>query len=172
MPKKLLLVRCPCGQPFEVTQNRLDAGRGRYCSRRCMYAYRTRPSGLTYVKHKDNPTAIKPGQRLSRTTEFKPGQRAWNKGVSHHYSPDTEWKMSVMQTYAGLHAELKRARGPASAKRCDHADGTCKGRMQWANISHLYEGIADFMPLCQSHHSRYDRASDFWGGSTGWRRKR
>ena len=29
--------------------------------------------------------------------------------------------------------------------------------MEWANISHQYLGVDDFMPLCQSHHIRYDR---------------
>lgn len=28
--------------------------------------------------------------------------------------------------------------------------------MHWANTSHEYLGIEDFMPLCQSHHYRYD----------------
>lgn len=29
--------------------------------------------------------------------------------------------------------------------------------MQWANISQRYLSVGDFMPLCQSHHARYDR---------------
>lgn len=29
--------------------------------------------------------------------------------------------------------------------------------MEWANISHRYLGVYDFMPLCKSHHNRYDR---------------
>jgi hypothetical protein len=29
--------------------------------------------------------------------------------------------------------------------------------MEWANISHQYlPDVEDFMPLCHSHHSRYD----------------
>jgi hypothetical protein len=57
----------------------------------------------------------------------------------------------------GLHGRLKRDRGRASEHACTYADDSCKGPMHWANISHDYLGIEDFMPLCQSHHWRYDR---------------
>lgn len=57
----------------------------------------------------------------------------------------------------GLHARLKKDRGLASEHPCTYADGTCKGPHQWANISHEYRGVDDFMVLCQSHHCKYDR---------------
>ncbi len=34
---------CPCGVVFETTKSRVDAGRGRYCSKVCMYRYRVMP---------------------------------------------------------------------------------------------------------------------------------
>ena len=57
----------------------------------------------------------------------------------------------------GLHKRLKRDRGMATDYPCTYANGTCRGRMEWANISHRYLGVYDFMPLCKSHHARYDR---------------
>lgn len=34
---------CPCGKKFTTTQDRVDDGRGKYCSRSCGYKYRSRP---------------------------------------------------------------------------------------------------------------------------------
>lgn len=65
--------------------------------------------------------------------------------------------------YRGLHSRVCRERGAAATHPCAHADGTCKGRIEWANISHEYLGVEDFMPLCQSHHFRYDKAAGQWG---------
>jgi len=66
------------------------------------------------------------------------------------------WRGDAVK-YSGLHLRVRKERGPASAQVCAHADETCKGRLEWANISHEYLGVEDFMPLCQSHHVRYDR---------------
>lgn len=41
-------VMCPCGNVFITNKWRIEQGRGRYCSRKCMYVYRKRPSGLSY----------------------------------------------------------------------------------------------------------------------------
>ncbi len=165
-------VTCSCGKAFEVLKSRYDAGRGRRCSVACQNKYATRPSGLTYVKHKENLTSFKPGEHRSPGTEFKRGQEAWNKGVPSGRVPLNVFKPSAMLTYGALHCEVRQARGPASRQSCTRADATCKGPIQWANISGLYEGIWDFDPMCQSHHVRYDQALGRWGGSTEWRRSR
>jgi hypothetical protein len=34
---------CPCGKMFSTTQDRVDIGRGKFCSKKCMYKYRTPP---------------------------------------------------------------------------------------------------------------------------------
>ena len=60
--------------------------------------------------------------------------------------------------YRALHLRVRTARGPASAYQCAHADDSCSGQMQWANISHEYRDVDDFMPLCRRHHRRYDRS--------------
>lgn len=58
--------------------------------------------------------------------------------------------------YEGLHSRVEKERGPAASYACAHADETCKGIMQWANISQEYRDVNDFMPLCKSHHRWYD----------------
>lgn len=174
-------VACPCGTTMQVRRKRYEAGRGRYCSKECRCKYMIRPSGLTYVKHKDNPTWIKPGQHLSPTTQFQPGQASPKKGVpsgvipSNAFRPGEEpWNKGttgVMPAgadhhrwagddvgYGGLHLRLRSRRGYASVYPCAQADATCRGPMDWANISGEYLGTDDFWPLCRSHHIRYDRA--------------
>ena len=38
-------VTCLCGTIFKTTENRVNDGRGRYCSRGCLYQYRNTPNG-------------------------------------------------------------------------------------------------------------------------------
>jgi hypothetical protein len=171
-----IVIVCPCGTEFETKQHRIDAGRGKYCSKRCMYQYMKRPSGLKYDIVKENPAWLKPGHEtwnkgmrgihFSPETEFKPGE---------HRSPDTEFipntvagennfrwsggpgsRKMDLDGYTELHYQLGKRRGKASEYVCAHADETCKGSLQWANISQEYRDIEDFMPLCRSHHVRYD----------------
>lgn len=141
-------VTCPCGKEFEVLVSKVAKGRGKRCSKECTRLYAVRPSGLTYVKHKDNPTSFKPGERPSPNTEFKPGEGhvLWKGGKRTEDIPGYDY----------LHKRVKDTRGAASTHECARADNSCKGLMNWANISHEYLGIEDFMPLCQSHHYRYD----------------
>ncbi len=134
----------------------LAEGKGKYCSKKCMYKYRTRPSGLTYVKHKDNPTSFKPGEHRSPGTEFgAPGWQPWNKGLSE--ADPSIWLRKSVEGYGSLHMRLRRQQGSASSYACALADNTCKGPMHWSNISGRYESVDDFRALCQSHHERYDR---------------
>ena len=51
---------CPCGTPFNTNQNRIDRGRGVYCSRPCMYKFRVRPTGLNYNLVVENTGRFKP----------------------------------------------------------------------------------------------------------------
>lgn len=163
--KKAIEVTCPCGTVFEAQPNVFSKpGCGRYCSKRCMYKYRVRPSGLKYNLVKDNPTSFRPGERRNPEGEFKPGQTLGPANV--------RWIGDAVG-YDGLHDRVHVRRGKAANYPCAHADETCKGPMHWANISHEYKGVDDFMPLCQSHHIRYDRASGTWGRSRqGWPKPR
>ncbi len=68
--------------------------------------------------------------------------------------------MSRPVGYMKLHKRVWRARGRAAGYPCTQADGTCKGRMEWACISREYRDIDDFMVLCISHHRRYDSSPE------------
>lgn len=160
--KKAVEVTCPCGTVFEVKLTAFKKpGEGKYCSKACMYRYRVRPTGLTYNIKVVNRGWRKPGDPPP-TGCFKPGLEPWNKGIPTGITPVNAFKPSPgprkcdLPGYGKLHGEVERARGRAAEYSCSMADTTCKGQMQWANISGEYKGVDDFMPLCQSHHFRYD----------------
>src|ERR1035437_7726029 len=58
--------------------------------------------------------------------------------------------------YRELHYAVEAAHGKARLRPCTYADESCSLIVEWANISHQYIDVNDFMPLCQSHHFRYD----------------
>ena len=60
--------------------------------------------------------------------------------------------------YTAAHGRVRRARGKPSDYSCAHADGSCTGRMEWANLTGNYPDISDYAPMCASHHKRYDFA--------------
>jgi len=66
--------------------------------------------------------------------------------------------VSLPEGYLALHKKLYRVRGKAASHACSHLDASCRGPVWWANISHEYLDVDDFMPLCVSHHRRYDGA--------------
>ncbi len=139
-------VTCACGQLFEVAQWQLAANRGKYCSRACLYEYRTRPSGLVYKIVKDNPGWIKPGIRHSPDTEFQVGAQPHN------------WKGDEVG-YDALHDWVKRHAGKATL--CCFC-GSDKN-VQWANKSWLYKrDLLDWIELCYKCHREYDMNGQ-WG---------
>jgi hypothetical protein len=100
-----------------------------------MYAYRTRPSGLTY-----NIVAV-------NRSWFQKG-RAAPKGSD---SPD--WKGDNV-TYFHLHDWVQKVKGPYP-ERCEHCGR--QGYVEWANLSHEYRrDPADWAALCRTCHRRYD----------------
>lgn len=76
---------CPCGEFFSVSPRKIE--RKRYCSKKCFYQYRTRPSGLNYTLHKENPTSFKKGQRAKNP--FPKGIIPWNKGTQGLVKPNS-----------------------------------------------------------------------------------
>lgn len=88
-------VDCPCGVLFNSTVSKLNKGRGKYCSKNCLYEYRTRPSGLEYKIVSENSGWVKAGERLSPHTEFKPGEDGnpkYKPRKGERMSPKTEFK--------------------------------------------------------------------------------
>ena len=151
-------LQCPCGVFVKSIPCRIKMGRGKYCSKICMYKYRVRPSGLHYRIAQVNKGWIVAGGRLSINTEFKPGQ------VPHNWLGDGVG-------YAALHDWVKRHRGRAEV--CEFCNGT--ERVQWANRSFQYKRVLDdWLSLCYRCHRRYDMSGD-WGAATrkyGLKRKR
>lgn len=135
-------VVCFCGVTFRTTRKRITSGRGKACSRTCSYANRTRPSGLTYQKHVENPTS------------FKPGHATWNKGQTP--SEDVG--------YRARHNWVKKIKAkPSGCEWCalETTDLHC------ANLSHEYKlELDDWAYLCRWCHFRYDRDSGAWGVAT------
>ena len=54
--------KCECGKTFRTSQSRIDNGGGKFCSKKCAYENRTRPSGLTYNIVEDNVGWFKAGE--------------------------------------------------------------------------------------------------------------
>ncbi len=66
------------------------------------------------------------------------------------------YKRSDKMTYRTLHDWVNSVRGKASYCLFVN-EGDCSKTFDWANISGEYlPEILDFMPLCRSHHKRYD----------------
>ncbi len=140
---------CLCGNEFNVAQWQLRQGRGKYCSKACLYEYRIRPSGLTYDITQENKGWIKEGQRLSPETEFKKGELPWNfKGDQVGYD--------------ALHDWVKRYKGKAEI--CEDCEST--DNVQWANISWEYKReLDDWSAKCYHCHRKYDMNGN-WGAAT------
>lgn len=96
------------------------------------------PSGV-YVRTKEH--------NQKRTASFI--QNGRTKGANHW-----GWKGSGVG-YNALHRWVRRNFGEADV--CTKQDDTCKGPIEWANKSRKYlRDREDWMPLCASHHLRYD----------------
>lgn len=138
-----------CGIEFQTKPARVKVGRGKYCSKKCANKARL---------------GIKP------VYSFPTGSIPWNKGLTKETDlrvADVARKVSGENNghwtgeeanYISKHNRVKKHRGKASEYDCARKDNTCKGFMQWASISHnASTDINDYMPLCISHHVRYDR---------------
>ena len=69
----------------------------------------------------------------------------------------SQWKGDNVGYFA-LHKWLYRRVGKASDRQCSRQDLTCRGKLEWANVSGEYKrDTEDFMVLCSSHHTRYDK---------------
>ncbi len=100
-----------------------------YCSRECFR-----------LDVKNNPTIFKNGHKpvLDQSGE-----------------KNNQWKGDKVG-YSGLHYWIRRALG--NPKKCEMCGITDKEWYDWANISHKYNrDISDWIRLCRSCHTKYDR---------------
>lgn len=127
---------CICGAEFKTCQARVDAGRGKFCSKRCMYQHRSpRPSGLTYNIVAENPTWYRPG-RIDAPS-----------GADHH-----QWGGDNVG-YAWMHKWVRKNKVKPGA--CEHC-GEVK-KLEWANKSREYKrDLDDWLALCRLCHRKYD----------------
>lgn len=142
---------CLCGVEFKTAQSRIDQGRGKYCSRKCMYNYRVRPSGLKYNIVMQNPTWFFKGstphnkgipctaEQIQRLKETHKGKR---------YSPRTEFKYRNGNGYRHL-----LYKGILS-QQCAQCDETNIKRLHIHHIDHnrANNDISNFRVLCRPCH--------------------
>lgn len=149
---------CPCGNQFSTYQVLVDEGKGKYCSKKCMYKYRVRPAGLTYDIKSENKSWFPKGVASHKEFSIQKGQ---------HISPETEFKKGIVPAnfkgddvgYGALHIWVKSKLGKPEI--CVHCGG--HENIQWANKSHEYKrDLNDWLSLCGKCHMRYDRING-WG---------
>jgi len=128
---------CPCGKQFKIFPSRLK--RSKYCSKKCLYKFRKRPSGLIYNIKTKNPTW------------FKKGQIAWNKGKpAKEYFKGWKGELARKDT---KHKWIYRWFGKATI--CENC-GSIKN-VQWSNKSETYKRErSDWQMLCIKCHHKYD----------------
>lgn len=171
----MITIICPCGKKIFTSLCR--AKRKKYCSKKCFYQYKQRPSGLKYkIKvinkgwfkkgrkpwhigtkgiMKINSGSIKKGEHKGIDTEFKKGKHIGKK--------NNNWKGNNVG-YFGLHTWINKTYG--KAKECKNRKRNilkfkCSGKSKnydWALLKgKKYERkIKNFIMLCHSCHLKYD----------------
>lgn len=59
---KTIEKECPCGKIFKTYQILIDEGKGKFCSKKCMYEYRKERKASIYTIHKQNNGWFKKGE--------------------------------------------------------------------------------------------------------------
>jgi len=161
----MIIIKCPCGIKIHTPLCRAD--RKKYCSKKCFYQFRTRPSGLKYNIKVINSSWFKKGKSpwnagtkgicKSNSTSFKKGEL---KGAKNN-----KWKGDNVG-YWGIHTWLQRTYGKAShCKNRQHniLKFKCSNKSrtyEWALIKgkEYKRNVKNFIMLCHSCHFRYDRS--------------
>lgn len=136
------------------------------------YKHRTRPSGLKYILHKENPTSYKKGQKPWNTntrglTKANSGsiKKGEHKSVKTQFTTESSegennynWKGDAVG-YHALHGWVRRTLG--RAVECTECGSNTQ--VEWANISYEYfREVNDWVQLC--HVCHMGRDSKFgWG---------
>ena len=157
MPK--IKAQCKkCKKELSIYSSRLKAGRGRYCSKYCATSHIK--SGLKFSKkHKEK---ISEGRKKF----FKENP---DKNLRGTRNPS--WKGNDVG-YHGVHRWIRNVLGVAKNCSCALKDKTCKGRLEWSNISGEYlRKLSDWRVLCKSHHKKYDDPLSLFGIKTRFKKK-
>lgn len=170
-------VICVCGEKFETTQNNLDKGRGKFCSKKCQYANATRKkfgkgvykivaenkgwlkkghTGWNKGKagtYKNGPILNRKGIQNNPGTQFKKGETPWNKGKKFEEISGEKhhnW-MGDEVGYQGVHRWVNIVLGkPAICSRCPELNAK---RYEWHNKSGEYKrDVSDWERLCSKCH--------------------
>ena len=145
-----ITVKCPCGKEFQAQECRIKVGRGKHCSKECMYKYMEKPRKVPHNYKEPHPNW------------FKKGEDTWNKGKVTGFIPPNHKGDKV--GYAALHDWVSRWK--VRPKGCEHC-GIEGKRLEWANKSHEYKrDLDDWMSLCKKCHVKYDMESGNWGVAT------
>lgn len=140
---------CTCGVIYGITRVQSIAPHPSYCSRACFYKNRRpRPSGLKYNYAKPNPIWEKLKGR-SFGTPFPKGHKPANAG------------RLTSASYWSIHHWVRNNFEHKST--CEHCEQPKK--LDWANASGEYTlEREDWLSLCRSCHSKYDKAHPAEGG--------
>lgn len=134
---------CVCGTEFTTFPSKQKVGRGRYCSKSCLYKYRTRPKGLNYNIKSDNPSWFIAG-------EFPGNENAL-------------WKKD-RNLYERIHRWARKNKGYKGY--CSNCYKSGKTHLANKSGEYKYE-LEDWMELCPKCHKRIDyrRLSCYVSGS-------
>lgn len=150
---------CPtCNKGFKPKPS--HAHRRHFCSRQCKRLTDEAKKRIS-LKKKGKPSprkGIKTGiippnkgthlQSNTGRTHFKKGQ--YTLEDNPNYKGDNI-------SYVQMHRRVRRERGKPENYPCAMNDKSCRGEVEWASISHNANlDIQDYIPLCRSHHRRYD----------------
>lgn len=127
-----------CEKEIKVPLARFNAGRGKYCSKKCFYASNK-------------------GIRVAPQTEFKRGVKPWNNGKPNPKVAgikNINWRGDNV-SYSGLHKWVHR--NYEWEKRCTNCDKT-EGKIDLANITGVYvRAKENWTILCRACHIQEDR---------------
>ena len=136
--------------------------RRKFCSRQC--------ANLAKKGIRQSPgTEFKKGSKPVKG--FQEGHNPWNKGLSVHLSPESEFKPFQLADEKhpkwkgdevgkkSLHAWVRRKKSAYACTFCHRTKHDCA--IDMANIDHTYQrNLEDFIPLCRSCHRKHDMANN------------
>ena len=159
-----------CKKTVYVTPSRFKLGRGKYCSRKCLYSSEKWRSGIGRAHL--GKVGFWKGKKMSK--EHRKKLRFHSLGNKHalgyKHTPEALEKIRLASTgknsylwrgnrvsYGGLHSWVSRHLG--RPKKCSSC-GVSDRWLHWANKSHEYKReLGDWIGLCVPCHKKYDSKS-------------